>query len=128
MSSNVPMTGGFGSEYRCCEIGSYNCQRCVLMPEEDGSIVLQSIDWVIIPELYSLWNRGIRTVGCCCGHGDISKAYIQVDPEGDNCFKMEMLGYKPLPPKEAPNGVFLGLDCFKPKTDFNCSGYRTLGQ
>ena len=38
-----------------------------------------------------MWNKGIKTASCCCGHG-ISLGYIQVT---DDCIEaMEQLGYE----------------------------------
>ena len=27
------------------------------------------LDKCIVPAVRALWNAGIRTIGCCCGHG-----------------------------------------------------------
>lgn len=49
-----------------------------------------SVDKEIGEEIKELWNKGIRTTGCCAGHPE--GAYIGVT---DDCVrKMEELGYK----------------------------------
>ena len=37
-----------------------------------------SIDKCLLPEIIQLWEMGIKTTGCCCGHGNINMAYIGV--------------------------------------------------
>lgn len=44
----------------------------------------------IADEVESLWNAGIRTTGCCCGHGKYL-GFIQVVDE--DIEKMNKLGY-----------------------------------
>jgi len=34
-----------------------------------------NIDKCLIHEIINLWEQGIKTTGCCCGHGDSNKAY-----------------------------------------------------
>lgn len=51
-----------------------------------------AIDKCLLPEILYLWEAGIKTTGCCCGHGDISLAYIGV--QKDHIFKMENMGYQ----------------------------------
>jgi len=49
------------------------------------------IDTCIVNEIKYLWDCGIKTYGCCCGHGkDVS--WVNVKPEDFN--KIELLGYK----------------------------------
>ena len=94
------------------EIGSYDNQIIVDAPkfmlplvnclgeEKEPKICL---DKCIANEVLSLWNLGIRTVGCCCGHNK-AKSYIQVK---DVCIdKMIELGYV---------GPF-NINCFTPKS------------
>lgn len=28
-----------------------------------------ALDKCIVPAVQALWDKGIRTIGCCCGHG-----------------------------------------------------------
>lgn len=50
-----------------------------------------SVDRCILPEVQDLWAAGIRTTGCCCGHG-VEVASICVDE--DDISRMNELGYK----------------------------------
>ena len=50
------------------------------------------IDECLLEEIKHLWDLGIETNGCCCGHGKVD-GYIGVNPDGDNIGKMEKLGY-----------------------------------
>lgn len=55
---------------------------------------LVTVDICMIPEIKWLWNKGIKTIECCCGHGN-ELPYIAVT-EG-NRQTMEELGYTPDP-------------------------------
>jgi len=94
-------------DYVCREsrIGEYRCYS--YMVKSDGKII--SVDTSIRPEIEVLDENGIRTIGCCCGHG-VMQPYIQVAPEYVQ--KMHELGYEELPVDEHGNGKW----CFKPKT------------
>ena len=48
------------------------------------------VDRCIANEILSLWEKGIRTMGCCCGHGR-ELGFIQVMDEDID--KMLQLGY-----------------------------------
>lgn len=48
------------------------------------------VDACIADEIQTLWNNGIRTCGCCCGHGHLL-GYIEVEEE--DIPKMEQMGY-----------------------------------
>ena len=50
-----------------------------------------SIDKCLIDEVQALWQKGIRTTGCCCGHNR-RDPYIGVFPE--DVQKMKDLGYQ----------------------------------
>lgn len=82
--------------------GSYICYK----PIEELGI---NVDKCLVSEIKSLNEHGIKTVGCCCGHGK-SQGYIQVRRGYGN--KMEALGYEKLPIDENGNGH----NCFKPKS------------
>lgn len=62
------------------EPGSYNNQMVVHapahMPKEDG----YCLDRCIAEEVMTLWQLGITTTGCCCGHGRVPP-YIGVADE-----------------------------------------------
>lgn len=93
----------------CPEMGTY-----------EGQVVLVAPDWLrekwpngigidvcLALEIQSLWRRGIRTSGHCCGHGR-APAFISVWPESVDA--MKALGYETCP---HPNGWD---DHFRPKT------------
>ena len=69
-----------------------------------------SIDKCLLPEIIQLWEMGIKTTGCCCGHGDFSKAFIGVRDEYID--KMKTMGYKVWYNPYRPNDE----DSFIPKT------------
>lgn len=82
--------------------GSYICYETI---NELGI----NIDKCLVSEIKYLNKQGIKTVGCCCGHGK-SQGYIQVQRGCGK--KMELLEYKRLPVDENGNGY----NCFKPKS------------
>ena len=64
---------------------SYSCAYHIYLPwkckfawEDDSKLEpkLVSIDKCLLHEITHLWEIGIKTTGCCCGHGDFSKAFI----------------------------------------------------
>ena len=83
------------------EIGSYNNQICIDIPShmEDYKNYRLSknlkpvicIDNCILKEIQYLWNLGIKTTGCCCGH-NILDGFISVVDE--DIPKMKQLGYE----------------------------------
>ncbi len=65
-------------------LGSYGNQVVLDRPAHmlgrtEGSSNQESIcvDTCIATRIGQLWSRGIRTTGCCCGHGD-QPAYVGV--------------------------------------------------
>ena len=48
-----------------CEMGTYAHSIPTITPE--GKLV--DIDRCIHKEILDLWAKGIKTGGCCCGHG-----------------------------------------------------------
>ena len=50
-----------------------------------------TIDKCLLPEILSIWEKGIRTNGCCCGHGTEKESFIGVN--ASDCAKMSELGY-----------------------------------
>lgn len=44
----------------------------------DG-VICFAIDTCIVPAVLALWDTGIRTIGCCCGHGS-GHAVISFEP------------------------------------------------
>ena len=71
-----------------------------------------SIDKCLLPEILTLWEMGIKTTGCCCGHG-CTQPYIGV--EFSDIEIMKELGYQVQYNKCRPNDE----DSFFPKTQLN---------
>ena len=80
----------------------YDCQMVELHPPKnflkrniivDDEVYKNSVyvDECLSTEIEILWSQGIKTTGCCCGHG-CNLGYIQVT---DECIgMMEELGYQ----------------------------------
>jgi len=106
---------------KCNEIssGTYECSYSIYLPwkckfdwEDESERVLKcvAIDKCLLPEILSLWKQGIKTTGCCCGHGRL-EPFIGVRDEYID--KMKELGYKVHFNKCRPNDE----DSFVPKTN-----------
>ena len=67
------------------------------------------VDGCLVKEINKLNSDGIKTIGCCCGHGR-KQGYIQVAPEFVS--KMLKFRYEQLPIDKNGDGQW----CFKPKT------------
>lgn len=94
-------------------VGEYKCYVAIKASQQSGYREIY-LDTCLQDEVYKLQHKhGIRTIGCCCGHGE-TPPYIQVSPEGDNIEQMYLLGYEPMPLDEYGHGHW----CFKPKTYF----------
>ena len=96
--------------YECC----YHITlpwKCKFPWEDDSEKepMTVSIDKCLLPEILKLWEMGIKTTGCCCGHGK-DKPFIGVD--FDDIQKMKDLGYEVFYNKCRPNDE----DSFIPKT------------
>ena len=102
---------------KCCKCGEGYCNQPVLYPLGRDRLIY--VDRCIAPELHSLWNKGIKTEGCCCGHAE-KDGFIQVT--ADSAESMLELGYEAIPPVEI-DGCLMGVNCFKPKTQFEHNGY-----
>lgn len=76
----------------------YKCNKKILYPPQkfikcncsDRYKNCIQVDECISDEIEMLWNNGIKTTGCCCGHG-CDLGMIQVREE--NISDMEKLGY-----------------------------------
>lgn len=82
------------------EMGSYDAQIEMVPPwgvREDGRGIC--VDACIALEVHRLWQQGIRTTGCCCGH-NTAPAYIGVREE--HIPGMLRLGYEVLPNTSRP--------------------------
>jgi len=106
---------------QCSDIrfGTYSCAYNITLPylvkyewEDDTRLqpMTVSIDKCLLREILNLWDKGIKTTGCCCGHGDADMAFIEVKDEFIK--SMKDLGYKVYFNKCRPNDE----DSFIPKT------------
>lgn len=87
------------------EIGSYDNQVTVRIPPHmseyrdnrvaAGLSPYVCIDRCVFEEIEGLWLLGVKTSGCCCGHGK-EIAYVGVLDDKDVQI-MESLGYEHLP-------------------------------
>ena len=106
---------------KCKEIGfgTYDCAYNIMLPwlvtdptEPDAPPRPKTvaIDKCLLPEILRLWEDGIKTTGCCCGHGRPELAFIGVKEEYIG--RMKLKGYD-----VAPNSCRPGAeDSFRPKT------------
>lgn len=103
----------------------YNCDTVYLTPPKDfikWNMQLPDrseyknieipIDACVAEEIQDLWNKGIHTCGCCCGHG-FHLGFIQVEEE--DIPKMEQLGYEHYIYEDYFGGI-KRKDAFIPKT------------
>ena len=70
------------------EIGSYTNQAMYINPFNCKYVCL---DKCIAPEICDLWDNGIETTGCCCGH---NKARPMINVKERHHEDMVDLGYK----------------------------------
>lgn len=92
------------------EFGTGDCAYNVHLPWlVDGKAKMVNIDKCLLPEVVRLWEMGIKTTGCCCGHGKeepfIGVAFEDID-------RMLELGYTVRLNKYRPRD----RDSFCPKT------------
>ena len=73
----------------CGPCGSYACQNLAFFCDGCGHAVFT--DRCLTEEIRAIRSKGVRTLGCCCGHGE-KLGYIQVMPEDVPI--MELLGYE----------------------------------
>lgn len=118
----LPMSS-FGESplvYRREERRVYDCESEVLVPPPNfiqyniGEGFKESIhiDKCLSKEIQELWKQGIKTTGCCCGHGMLL-GYIGVLDESIE--KMEELGYEHYIYPEQLGGIER-KDAFIPKS------------
>lgn len=81
--------------------GTYKCTYHIMLPwltknpcDPEGELreYMPAVDKCLVAEVINLWEMGIKTTGCCCGHGDQEFAFIGVEPE--YIPRMKALGYK----------------------------------
>ena len=99
----------------------YNCKKVILTaPKEFIPFNLDPqrykekilVDACLAQEIQRLWSLGIKTTGCCCGHGRVL-GYIGVFD--DYIEAMEALGYQHYIFEEIAGGIDR-KDAFIPKT------------
>ena len=107
------------------KFGTYECSYSIMLPylckfpwEDDSKLQSKTvpIDKCLLPEILQLWEQGIKTTGCCCGHGNTNMAYIGVIFEDIN--RMKSMGYTVALNPCRPNDE----DSFYPKTVLNYKG------
>ena len=69
-------------------VGTYQCSYAVYEPR---NAKLVNVDKCLMPEIATLWNMGVDTVECCCGHY-WDTGYIAVYPE--DVETMKQMGYR----------------------------------
>lgn len=110
-----------GENMKCkdIEFGTYNCAYNImlpwlvkdpLLPNNPPKPYMAAVDKCLLPEILCLWEMGIKTTGCCCGHGKQELAFIGVTPE--YIPRMKQLGYQVQFNECRPNDD----DSFVPKT------------
>lgn len=99
---------------KCSDIGfgTYDCAYNIMPPwwREGSGPKLIAIDKCLLPEVLRLWELGIRTTGCCCGHGK-QPPFIGVAEK--DIPRMKFLGYKVQPNECRPGDE----DSFVPRTE-----------
>ena len=63
-----------------------------------------SVDVCMVVDLKNLWDKGIRTVECCCGHNRVD-GYIAVDDKSIPL--MLEMGYKNITKKQERKDLFI---------------------
>lgn len=114
-------------ENKCKDvIGTGNCSYAIYLPWKVSfngqKIKCVAIDKCLLPEILQLWELGIKTTGCCCGHGQRDKAFIGVRFE--HIDKMKDLGYKVQFNSCRPNDS----DSFIPKTELKYGKNKNNGE
>ena len=74
----------------CCDPGTYRCQEVAFTCDSCGHTVF--VDKCMVDEIRYLRAKGIRTLNCCCGHGEKAEPFIIVN-EGDER-RMLNMGYE----------------------------------
>lgn len=102
------------------KFGTYGCVYNIMLPwlaknplspNVPPKPYTAAVDKCLLPEILRLWELGIKTTGCCCGHGKQELAFIGVVPE--YIPRMKELGYKVQFNPCRPNDE----DSFVPKTE-----------
>lgn len=100
--------------------GTYDCAYNIMLPwlvkdplspNDRPKPYTAAVDKCLLPEIVQLWEMGIKTTGCCCGHGNQGLAFIGVMSE--YIPRMKELGYKVQFNSCRPDDE----DSFRPKTE-----------
>lgn len=101
---------------KCKDIGfaTYDCAYNIMLPwlGDDGKPHTVAIDKCLLPEVVSLWERGIKTTGCCCGHDKVECQPPFIGVREEYIPQMKELGYQVQFNPCRPDGE----DSFIPKT------------
>jgi hypothetical protein len=73
------------------DIGAYGNQIFVHSPPHMPKSNGYCLDRCVAEEVMALWQLGVRTTGCCCGHRGVCPAFIGV--HDDHIFAMKTYGY-----------------------------------
>lgn len=102
-----------------CAYAIYLPWKCNFNGERNKCV---AIDKCLLPEILKLWESGIKTTGCCCGHGNANKAFIGVKFE--DIQRMKNLGYTVYFNHLRPNDE----DSFIPKTELKYGFNKNNGE
>ncbi len=69
--------------YNRPELSGKDFAKSMAMPGESGTVEVE-IDACISDTIQQLWDAGVRTLGCCCGHNgnlDVGPSVVLGGPE-----------------------------------------------
>jgi hypothetical protein len=90
----------------------YECGYGVCVPWSDH---IATIDKCLIMEIISLWECGIKTYGCCCGHNQKGiPPYIDIEP--DHLEEAQAIGYELVFPEGEGDKYRHGKTAVRPKS------------
>ena len=100
-------------------VSNHSCVYNVMLPfliGDSKKYEMVDIDKCILPEILNLWENGVKTGWCCCGHGHTNKgnSMASIAVYKESCNKMKSLGYDRHPTEDQ----HFGWDLFVPKTKF----------
>lgn len=100
-------------------VGNGNCAYNIMLPYIKGSAnvgddnprgKMVNVDKCLLPEILKLWERGIKTTGCCCGHGLPEPYAPYIGVKSEYCAAMIALGYiKKVNPDEYDQNEFIPI-------------------
>lgn len=95
------------------EFSTGDCAYNIHLPwRVDGEAYMANIDKCLLPEILKLWEMGIKTTGCCCGHGKTHMQFPYIGVREEYIQQMKDMGYVVQPNKYNPTAE----DSFIPKT------------